>query len=454
MVAFLLDGMQEVIGSTPIFSTTAQKGIESKHNSLLSPSLSAKTQSQLPNEHLNFKNTFVMTKNFTQPLVYKGKTVTSVPKGSTKSKEQAKENWYIDFSFLNPSTGKMQRFRPTRDGNRIKDPVEKLRFFNGLVTVYKDLLEGGWNPIDEESNAKLRRSTISITLKEGKELFTAYHISKGTRSKSIRTYLSKVNAFIKHYGEDKKAIEITDYEIRSFLNHQEATVRWVGTTYVNAKVSLNNFFQYLKDNKYITENPVKGTETRKKIKTETHKVFSDEDFAEIMAWLKKHDNYSLLFCRTMYYTCIRPKELRYLQLKHIDFKACVITVPASIAKNKTALPVRIDPSLMAEFDKLNLANRDQEDFLFGCTKLIVASKRIGENTPYDRFHKCLKQLGLLNKDYTLYSFKHLSNVRKFLSGWTVAQISKANRHSSIAETETYLKDLLRFVEIDKVIPPI
>ena len=365
-----------------------------------------------------------MFQNFTPPKLNKGTTVTSVPKGSTKAKEQAKENWYIDFSFLNTSTGKMQRFRPTKDGNRIKDSVEKLRFFNALVNTYRDLLEGGWNPVDEESNAKLRRSTISLSLKDGRELFKAYHKSKGTRPKSIATYLSKLNAFILHYGEDRKANEISDYEITTFLNHQEETQCWVGTTYVNAKTNLNNFFKYLKANRYIPENPVTGTETRKKIKTEKHKVFGDEDFIQIMDWLTKHDPYALLFCRTIYYTCIRPKELRYLQLKYIDLKSGVITVPASIAKNKTALPVRIDPSLMAEFDKLNLANRDQEDFLFGCTKTIVASKRIGENTPYDRFHKCLKQLGLLNKDYTLYSFKHLSNVRKFLSGWTVAQISK------------------------------
>jgi integrase len=273
-----------------------------------------------------------MSKNYTQPILSKGKLVSSVPKGSTKAKEQAKLEWYVDFSYLNPTTGKMQRFRKTHDGNRIKDPGEKLEHFTALLISYKEVLEGGWSPIDEQANAKLRRSVISLTLEEGKELFKAYHKSKGTRPKSIATYLSKVNAFIAHCGSGIKVIDITDYEITSFLNHQEATLGWVGTTYVNAKISLNNFFKFLKTNKYISVNPVTDTETRKKIRTESHQVFSDEDFALVMEWLKQHDPYALLFCRTIYYTCIRPKELRYLQLKHIDLEKSTIVVPASIAK--------------------------------------------------------------------------------------------------------------------------
>ncbi|RVU01262.1 site-specific integrase [Mucilaginibacter limnophilus] len=395
-----------------------------------------------------------MSKNFTQPFLNTGKPITSVPKGSTKAKEQAKADWYVEFSYLNPETGRMQRFRKTHDGNRVKDPQIKQKHFNALLEAYKDALEAGWSPVDEQNNAKLRRAAISISLAEGKTLFQSYHKHKGTRPKSIATYLSKVNAFINHYGADTKVDKITDYEVTSFLNHQEATFGWVGSTYVNARINLNNFFKYLKSNKYIPANPVTDTETRRKIKTEKHKVFSDEDFNNIMAWLKANDPYALLFCRTIYYTCIRPKELRHLQLKHINLKTGVITVPANIAKNKRPIPVKIDPSLMKELELLMIDQYSEDFYLFGCTLSIVGGKRIGENTPYNRFRKCLKHLNLLNKNYDMYSFKHLSNVRKFLAGWTVAQISKANRHSNISETETYLKDLLDFVEIDKEIPAI
>jgi integrase len=391
---------------------------------------------------------------YTIPKVVKGKKVEVVPKGSTKAKEEANQNWYVEFFFHNPKTGKMDRFRPTKGLNRIKDPKEKLNSFTELCSTYKDALDGGWNPFDEKSNEKLKREIVSLTLEKAKDLFEAYHEAKGTRKKSIQSYLSKVNQFINYYGTHKKVNEITDFEITTFLNHYEKTEKWLGVTYNNSRIALNNYFKYLKKNKYIPVNPVTDTETRTKIATESHQIFSDKDFKEIMKWLNLHDPYVLLFVKAIYYTCIRPKELRYLQLKYINLENNTITIPAHIAKNKKALPVNIDKSFRKELDKLNLTEYPEDYYLFGSTETIVGPNRIGENTPYDRFQKCLKALKLLNKKYTLYSFKHFSNVKKFKAGWTLAEICSANRHGSLVETETYLKDLLKFVKSDKAIPAI
>ncbi|WP_449436188.1 hypothetical protein [Pedobacter steynii] len=85
---------------------------------------------------------------------------------------------------------------------------------------------------------------------------------------------------------------------------------------------------------------------------------------------------------------------------------------------------------------------------------MIGKNKIGENTPYNRFQRCLIALGLTGKHYTLYSFKHLSNVRKYLAGWSIAEICSANRHSSLVETETYLKDLVKFIPQLKEVPVI
>lgn len=171
-----------------------------------------------------------------------------------------------------------------------------------------------------------------------------------------------------------------------------------------------------------------------------------------MKWLNENDHYCLFFVKMIYYSCIRPKELRHLQLKHINLEQNVITVPASIAKNKKSLPVSIDASLRKELKELKLLHI--LSYLLGSTETIIGEKMIGENMPYNRFQKCLKATNLDEKNYTLYSFKHFSNVKKFKAGWTLAEICSANRRGSLAETETYLKDLLKFVKTDKVIPKI
>ena len=391
---------------------------------------------------------------YTTPILNKGKEVKLVPKGSTKAKEQAKLTWYIDFNFYNSSTGMMQRVRKTNNGNRIKDPIEKLDLFTELLASYKELLSGGWDPFNERSNDKLKKSIVSITLKEAKDKFDGYHQTKGTRKKSLQTYTSKLNFFTEYWGADKKVNELGEYEVIQFLNEYERSKKWTGVTYNTARIVLNNFFRFLKINKYIEVNPVTDVETRRELKTELHQVLTPADLTKVLNWLEKHDPYALLFVRMIYYTCIRPKELRYLQLKHIDLLNNTITVPATVAKNKKAMPVHIDPSLRKELVNLTLHDYPEDYYLFGSTDNIVGPHRIGENTPYNRFHKCLLETGLLNKNYTLYSIKHLSNVKKANAGWTIGSISAANRHSSVSETETYIKDLLKIVPTDLIIPPL
>jgi hypothetical protein len=60
---------------------------------------------------------------YTIPKLVKGKRITTVPKGSTWAKEEAKQNWYVEFFFHNPETDKMERFRSGIVGNIISGQV-------------------------------------------------------------------------------------------------------------------------------------------------------------------------------------------------------------------------------------------------------------------------------------------------------------------------------------------
>jgi len=395
-----------------------------------------------------------LERKYSIPVLKKGKQITSVPKGSNKLIEQAKQSWHVEFFYEHPITIKNIRIRITDNLNRIKDPLEKLNQFEKLLNKYSLLLENGYNPFEKQSSNEVEKKLAPLTLIEARVKFETYHKAKNTRAKSIKSYLSKIDQFIDFMGDNKKVVNVKDIDIINYLHTYALNKSWTGVTYNMAKVCLNNLFKYLLINKYVEANPVTLIERRKQVKTELHQVFTDEDFKLIMEWLRLNDPYCLLFVQMIYYTCIRPKELRLTQLKFIDLDNQRIIIPASVSKNKKSLPVKIDKALMNELVKLNLDTYPTDYYLFGNTKSIVASNKIGENTPYKRFNRCLQELGLLNKNYTLYSFKHLSNVRKYLAGWSIAEICSANRHSSLVETETYLKDLIKFIPMNKDIPVI
>ncbi|KQR65353.1 site-specific integrase [Pedobacter sp. Leaf176] len=329
---------------------------------------------------------------YTVPRLVKGRNITRVPAGSTLEKEVAKQSWYIEFFYHNAQKERMERIRVTRKLNRIKDPREKLRNFNHLCEAYRIALEGGWNPLDEHANNRLKKEIIGISLDEALNLFETYDRAKGTRPKSMSTYRSTINAFIRFYGGGKKVATISDFEITDFLNTKEREENWAGVTYNNCRIALNNLFRFLKVNKYIVENPVTNSETRKKMRKESHQVFSERDFKTIMEWLDKHDKYCQLFVRMIYYTCIRPKELRFLQLKYIDLEDNTITIPGVVSKNKKSIPVNIDINLRIELDKLQIEKFDKEYFLLGSADTFISHKMCSENYAYNRFQKCLELL--------------------------------------------------------------
>jgi hypothetical protein len=214
--------MQEVIGSTPIFSTQT---LNASGSQLFSCSSGACSDKTLP-QHVNLHAMTTAEITYTTPKLFKGKKIDFVPEGSTKSREEAKQSWYIEFFFFDPATRSMERFRFSKNLNRVKDPKEKQSLFNQLLETYTEALDGGWSPIDERGNDKLKRQIVSLSLEEGKVLFKAYHEAKGTRKKSIQSYLSKVNMFINYYSEHKKVTEISDYEITHFLEDSSVSPKY------------------------------------------------------------------------------------------------------------------------------------------------------------------------------------------------------------------------------------
>ena len=160
----------------------------------------------------------------------------------------------------------------------------------------------------------------------------------------------------------------------------------------------------------------------------------------------------------IYYTCLRPNEIRGLKIYNVELSKNSITIPASVKKvttNNEKEIIEVNESFKPFLEQLNLNQYSIDYFLTGSTTNIVGEKRVGENTPYNKLISALKKLELNDKGYDLYSFKHTSNIKKYLNGWTLSEIMKANRHTSISTTEIYLKKLGQFVDIKtKAIPVI
>jgi len=392
----------------------------------------------------------IMSTSFTQPVLRKGKAINKTGKRLTKAEEALLQDWYIEYYFTDTSLDIVnKRVKLRRDINQSESVRVKESRAQTILKSITQLLEEGYHPFNEDANVKLRNDVISISIPEAVEVYLHHLNDIKLRKKSIQTYKSKLKYFADAFP-NLKINQITDLKITKFLKDQQRANSWSERTYNAAQQALGAFLKHMVSLKYIDSNPIKSV-TRLKASTssELHKVFTDEDLKSIMDYLAEKDKFSELFVKSIYYTCIRPKELRQLKISMIDLNSGIITIPSSISKNKQTDTVKITPNFEMVLKEHNIETFPLDHYLFSSGSTIGGKVAVGENTPYYRFMSCLKQLKLDNKGYTLYSVKHKSNINKYLANWSVAEIMKANRHGSISQTETYLRELTKFIKIDQ-----
>jgi len=390
---------------------------------------------------------------YTIPKLNTGKVITAIPKGSTKLKELAKNVWYVNYTY----DGKQVRVKGGL--NRIKDAEEKVHQANILLESIKLDLANGYDPND---TMKWIENIIKDTTSLSKAilLFKAYHEKHYSRKKTIQTYLSKLNALSSYYP-DILIRDITTKTLQNFIQSKIDDKTYSQASVKSAKRIFSTFFNGCIQLELIKINPFAGFDAKiksYKATKEQHVPFRDDDLTTILNYLDGNDKYCAFFCRMIYYTCLRPSEIKGLIIHNVELNKNSITIPPSVKKvttNNEKEIIEINESFKPFLEQLNLNQYPSDYFLTGSTTNIVGEKRVGENTPYNKLISALKKLELNDKGYDLYSFKHTSNIKKYLNGWTLAEIMKANRHSSVSTTEIYLKKLGQFVDIKtKVIPVI
>ena len=409
---------------------------------------------------------------YTIPSLVKGKKPTNIPNGSTLSKEWAKNNWYINYSF----NGKQYRIKG--DLNRIKDHKEKIYKAEVLLQSIKNDLKNGYDP----SNPNLFLDQIiseNISLSDAIKLYIE-ELSTYARPKTIGSYNSKLYYLSEAYP-NKQVKNITTQDIQQYIYKRihskefarvllkgksydlKKTIQWTPNTVRSAKGVFRAFFGWcIKNNYYQGENPVSKIE-QKRIRSEVapkarHLLFSSQDLLLVMDYLDRNDKATAFFARFIYSTCMRPGEISKLRLRDIDLENKRIIIPLNITKNTKKSEtdiIHIEDNLYEVLVKMNLEKYPSDFFITSTSDNIIGEVSIGSNKPYKQFVKALKKLNIDKKGYTLYSFKHYSNLQRFNTNWTVAEIMKANRHSSISMTETYLKNINKVTDIsNKSVPKI
>lgn len=154
-------------------------------------------------------------------------------------------------------------------------------------------------------------------------------------------------------------------------------------------------------------------------------------------------------CRTIYYTFLRPSEIRRLKVKHVkNYLNGFFNLTTDITKTKKKVfnDLYIQPPLVDEFKKLGweryFKDKKYENYYIFSNNMVPSPVKSNQYSYSKKFSTVIAKLGIpMDGRFSLYSLKPTGNIASWNAGYDLFQISIQNRHTTTAQTETYLRKL-------------
>ncbi|MFV0591541.1 MAG: phage integrase N-terminal SAM-like domain-containing protein [Draconibacterium sp.] len=268
---------------------------------------------------------------------------------------RAKRGWFIALPYEYPDTpGKYKRFEISAGINYIRDLDEREQEAQSLLKEVKRALKAGFDPffagMEEQFAKSITKKIEGIertegvvpmwTISEGIKNFQEYCIRKNLSDNTIRTY----NTFITNFSswlnnnelDELIASEITENTIQGFLDESFDEEGWTPRTYNNHIRFFNTLFSRMsklehKENKEINYHIDLYDIEFKKDRAEKNRYYSPVVSKMVKRELKPMPELNQ-YVNWIYYSCMRTREIRLLQIKHIDLEARQIKAIGPTAK--------------------------------------------------------------------------------------------------------------------------
>jgi integrase len=363
-------------------------------------------------------------------------------------------NWHVEYWIWNVDQEKLVRKRESKGINKFATIAQRKKAASLLKKEIDEILIKGAVAYDKNSELDDVNSSIDIskaTLLDAFDFACSKkfpELEKTTKGgfTALRKHIEawfvaepkNKNVLFKSYSGN------TVYKFFDFLS--TVKIKDGKKEKLMSKKTYNNYIGYLSSifnfyvrREIIAHNPVTRVE-RKKAFSGRHVPYLDHEIVDIKKYIQEiGDHQFLLFIQFIYYGFFRPsEELRYLKID--DIRENTIFIRPEIAKNDTGQHVRIPKPLEKLIQEYNLRKYPRNYYIFS---------RLGEPGPehvggdffYRRNKKVLEHLSLDGLGKDLYCYKHTGNIRLFLAGADIKTIQQQNRHSTIQQTDIYLKGL-------------
>lgn len=341
------------------------------------------------------------------------------------------KRWSISFWVYSVNEGKKIR-KYDYSINKYSSVRERNAYAKKRIEAINTLLVQGYH-IDNSKPAPDALLSIADALEAAFDACSISHASELSYKSSKKCFIN----WAEKHNLDNNLIQNFStkhaYQYRDYLKNAGK----VGTTINNEISILRRLWNILIKREYIKLNPWNGLEKEREIITNRNIAYRRDEISNLVEVIRRKDIELFHFISMMYHTLARPNEIRQLQVHNIHLNKKKIYFEASKTKSKVDRWINIHDSLIDTLIEL-IKNKSSNEFLFPGS---VPGKPVSKNRMTARHREFLKHLELDNGEHTLYSWKHTGVVLAYEAGVDIKSIQRQCGHSSITETDNYLKSL-------------
>lgn len=349
------------------------------------------------------------------------------------------KKWFITFWVWNETKGELERKRIIAIGDSVE---EREKFANSLISEINAKLEKGIVvapvkratvlEIELKPNMLLTDALLFFTTLKTATLKKKSSTTYSDNSKNFEEFLTKKGLLGIKLNEytAAQASEYTDYIIleKKLSNKSHNKLKGFASSVFNEFVR----------RKLIQENPFSNIPGL--IVTQGgHRVFTPAQIAEFKNIVHQHQPGMWFFAAFIYYTFMRPhQEARQIKVGDIGDKT--IRVQETIAKTSVIRHVYIPPGLEALLQQHEIRSYPSHFYLFSYNA-VPGAQLVSEGYWYKKHKKVLIQMGLFNKGYDLYGWKHTGVCALYRATKDIKLVQEQCGHKDIKQTVDYLRDL-------------
>ncbi|MGO3267867.1 MAG: tyrosine-type recombinase/integrase [Sphingobacteriaceae bacterium] len=314
-------------------------------------------------------------------------------------------------------------------------------FFPEIEDQYRNAIEKKKEEIEEADRAG------DWNLEFGLKLFIENCRERNLSENTIKTYNTYVRNFEDWLRNNElmytKCASVDETFARRFLNESYEGNKWSPRTYNNHLNFLMVFFarvQKLEKRQNHNVNYMLDLTDleEKKTRAEKNRYYTGAVAEKVKKELKK-DAIMYNYVKWLFYSCMRPKEIRLLQIKNIDIHTRQIKATAPTAKTGDRY-IPICDELADLIKGMKLDELPLDFYVFG--EKGVSSFEIASRDYYTKRYKPIKdKLGLDDK-YSLYGWKHTRVVNLLIAGFNDQEVMSLTGHTDYQSYLAYKRELM------------